>query len=129
MSIWNWNLNGILYSRDSRIFLIKGHSKFPQFPMKDPEVEETELDGRGGPQSRPPLPPGNSYKPAGGGFGKAAKKRLQRGNLLSSGDSKGIHCSKAANVGQNCLWAKFPREEILNHKEQSLRQTSNIRKD
>lgn len=43
-------MHGVFYSRDSSIFLIKGHSKFPQFPMKDPEVvEETELDGR-----RPP---------------------------------------------------------------------------
>ena len=47
MSIWNQNLYGVLYSRDSSIFLSKGHSKFPQFPMKDPKVvEETELDGR-----------------------------------------------------------------------------------
>lgn len=41
---------GVLYSRDSSIFLSKGHSKFPQFPMKDPKiVEETELDSK-----RPP---------------------------------------------------------------------------
>ena len=34
MSIWNQNLYGVLYSRDSSIFLSKGHSKFPQFPIK-----------------------------------------------------------------------------------------------
>ena len=55
MSIWNPNLHGILYSRDSSIFLIKGHSKFPQFPMKGPEVEETELDGRRAPTLAPPF--------------------------------------------------------------------------